>query len=435
MKKLIAVVVAFVLVYVAAAYATGYLGERGVRQQLASDSEFLAGQQIGIELTDYRRGVMSSAITTVIRYRDVLPDGELVVTVDARVTHGPLYWSGGMPRLGLSGIDGEFRLSAPEHPEFEALLARLWGDNLGSFTGHTGFTGRYTVDWQVPGFDQPVDLEAGRLSFAGAEGRLSGVVNEYRYRGEARLGSLAVEDGERGERIEVESLSTTFDLEYLNPYISVGELTLEAPRVAWHQLSGSTGELAELVMRVDTEAVEDKLDSQLAIDIARLDGVMYPVEDIYYRFAVKGVSQAGLSQWQANASGWDETASEEELVEALDALLQPGLRFTADMGASLVGGQSRLTFETDYVGFEDGRTLAQLDSYGDLLAAINIELVFRADEAIVMNTPLILLAADYIGTYLIDEGGEYVLRANLEDGRLTIADIPFPIEFLLMGLM
>ncbi|WP_111641247.1 DUF945 family protein [Marinimicrobium alkaliphilum] len=436
MKKFIGTLVVLVLVYVTAAYATGYLGEREVRQQLLSEAEFLAGQQVAISLEDYRRGITSSEVTTVIRYRDVLPEGELVLTVDARVSHGPLFWQGGAPRLGLSSIEGEFRLHAPDQPELNAVLERLWGESLGTFTGYTGFTGRYTLDWQIPGFDQSLDTDDARFSFAGAQGRLSGVANEHQYSGDVSVGAVTIEDQQgSGERIEISGLQSTFDLHYLNAYISVGEVEVDISRIAWQQLEGSTGELTDVRLRAESEAVGDKLNSQLSIDASRLEGVMLPVRDIYYRFALNNVSQAALTQWQASASQWGNDVTEAEIIEVMDALLQPGLQFSADMGAGLMDGQSRLTLNADYIGLGAGRSLSQLDSYGDLLAAVNAELVFRADDAIVMNTPLILVTADYIGTYLIDEGGEYVMRAKLQDGRLTIADIPFPIEFLLMGLM
>lgn len=434
MKKLIGLGV-IIAAYVAAAFYTGYLGEKNIRHQFALSQQQSEAQGVKLVLDRYERGIFFSQVDFTATYADMnLPFGAFTLSSQSRVQHGPLLFSGGFG-VGLFASVSSVNFTTGLE-EWNESIANLFGDSIGEIVTIGHFNNTYTSTWTVPEIDH--QSENNSVKIAGITLRVEGNYTSMDMVGSFDIGAMDITSAE-GVKITSTPITGKFDVENISEWVNITNMDMAMENMSFQSEAMAGASIAQLKIVQTQKLVNGKIDTFVSMTAA---SVKSPVEisSLYYNVTLNQLNPAAIQQWATVAKKMqaDQTdpqqlfvAYEEDMTALMDAALQKGLHFKLGMGADFMGGKATLEWVADYQPLPDGKHVNDIVDPLEYLLLVNSDLMVRVSESIVSQTPLVMMVGQYMDTYITLDGDQYVMHATLKEGVLKVGNTELPKEILL----
>ncbi len=434
MKKIIIGVAGAAVAYSAVSWYVGFAGEKQFRAQIELAKAHVENSGMSYELVSYQRGLFSSHFELKIKPLQVMPPfDKLEVLAEGTNYHGPILWHGG---LGLGLFD---ELLKPQlklgDEEAEKKLHQAVGDSLGVISMRAHFNKTYDASWDF----QPINIneDGAQFAMAASSMKFTGRLDSLDCKGTLALGAIDVTSADKSQA-HIDSLAGNLDFKMLEPGIYIGNYDLGIEQAKFTNAMGVAVNLNKLGLNLAQTVNDNALDTSVKLSLGKVSGPM-EITNGYYEVKVNKVSLDAVRSWSkayrdAMASvtvGSDPMAAQLAMMgvfgSELPKFLQKGLNLHINLGAEFMGGKPNAHWEVNYVGPVDGKTLADLTNTQEYLAL--------ADSDLLVQAPAMLLGAlpmdQYVGSYVTQEGDDYVLKASLHNGALKVGTVDIPQEQLL----
>ncbi|HEY7885838.1 MAG TPA: DUF945 family protein [Cellvibrionaceae bacterium] len=429
MKKIMALVL-LVLAYIGASFYAGVIGEQNIRQQLALSQAHTNAQGVVVELTDYQRGIFSSQFQLTARlFSNPGVVEELTINSDSEVKHGPLMFADGL-KWGLFYAKTDAGLITA-NTDTPLLLRDALGDALGQLSLHGHFNGSYTAAWNTPPLHYAEQGEA--LTIDGFAVALRGNFNALDMQGDFTLGAVNYRAAD-GAEVNMTPLNGVINMRMLAENIPLTDVSAQVD-----ELSLKFAGIAPMVVRNiqfnQSQKMRDSLvESGFQLTIAYLDSLL-ALENLYYGASLTGLSVEAVNAWtDYGNAGVYALQFDDTLRHALALTFTDQLKLSLTSGAELFGGRFTHSIDLQTRAQYQGSRVSEVDNMADLLAFLIGSSELRVSKSVVTGSILILFLAEYLDTYLIEQGDDYVFNASLEGGVLRFADVAWPLaELMTMG--
>ena len=469
-KPLVAIAAAIAIGLAIAPFAIGLMARDQLTARIAAiDSN---NDWVSASVTAYERGWFSSDVQVTFTLDPAnapqlqdLPAGAFMLQslvtelpVDIDVRHGPI--SIGDP----SGIGFAFVEARPDSndPDVAALTASLGVPYLFEFRGRS-WLGRFDFDADIPPFEHAAPL--GTFSFSGFDIEGQGTQEGVDVAG--AFDSLEMQGTLAAGAIE----SVGFDMRYRPDEdgipLSSGRLSI-ARAVASSPLMGAAPlfEIAGLSVNQNIEPSADgmTLDGIADYKLAALvtsAGTRF--EDVEFSLAATHFDRQAVADYYAAVNAAPGLTGDPDflvarLIEVTDALARRGFSLDADpIRFSMASGRLDAVISAAVDGGgADPSTLLDLRNIAVLLGVLTVDADIVVTEALARELALFatrqqlaatgqltgdeldtaaeaqsgLMLAMLVGQgFIVDDGDDYIVRARLVDGELTVNGSPLPFLF------
>lgn len=426
-KKALASIVALAALYCGAAYVSGYLGEKNIREQLELSKSQPQASELDIQLVEYRRGIFTSDVRVSTKSRKELPKGaKIEITVDNAVRHGPLLFADG-PAIGaLSAISTvQVKTGLPEE---DKKITDIFGSSIGTATSVVKYNGDYRLTWVLPSITYKND----ELQFALGESRAmaEGNTNNLSSSGDMTIGRLEMTTTEGGH-VTMSPTVAKFTTRNVESGLNLSDVDGAIAEIDVRSTSKPPLSIKGLTFNQVQTLAGASINSSFKLGVAKLSGPV-ELENAYYTMDLNGVSKeatrrlATLFQNQPTDPEQQQAFFATQLKEVAPLLLQNGLSLKLAIGASFGGGTPQAQWLIQYKAPTDGRDIFAITDPLEYLQLADSTLLVKAPATLV-PAPLI---AQFVDAYIVQAGSEYVLRASLQDGALKVGKTPIPKEML-----
>lgn len=426
-KKIVASIAAVGALYCGAAYTSGYVGEKDVRAQLELLRAQPQSSNVDIQLLDYRRGVFSSDIRLAVKSREALPNGgRIEVVMDNAVRHGPLLFAG-KPAIGAYSATSTFQLETGV-PEDDKKIAEIFADGFGTATSVVGYDSNYDLTWVLPA----IANKGGAQQFSLGETRATASGNTRDMSGAAELTIGALElTTAAGEQVTMSPTIVKFDVKNAEPGINLIDMDGAIAQLDIRNPAEPPLTMKELTFGQTQSLNGASIDTAIRFGIAKVIGAVQ-VDDVYYNIDLNGVSKDATRRMAELFKNPPADEAEQpayfaaQFKQLAPVLLKDGLSLKLAVGGKYGGGASELQWEVRYKAPADGRDVTAIADPFEYMQLADSTLLIKAPAALIPE-PLI---ANYIDTFVVREGSDFVLRATLQNGALTVGKTPIPKEML-----
>lgn len=434
MKKIIIGVAGAAIAYSGASWYMGYQGEKALRTQFELSKQQLAGTGISYEIGRYDRGIFSSSYEVLAKLDKAVPTiGPYSFKAVGQVQHGPVLWRNGFG-LGLMDYQLEPTLHF-ENNEVNQGFQKIFGGSLGEIKLRANFDKSYSGKWQF----KPINVEgdSGKFAMEASEFLMNGQLDQLSCQGSFNFGAISFtnKDNLQGK---ISPMTGEFDVRSIEPGIFIYNYDFKVAESHFTNAMGIVSTLSQLELTMNQAINENAVDSSVKFALGKFSGPV-EVSNGYYEVKLNKLSLDALRSWhkaynEAMASVMDDNDPQAAQLammgvfgSELPKFLQKGLNLHLNLGAEFMGGKPNAHWEVNYVGPVDGKTLADLTNTQEYLTL--------ADSDLLVQAPAMLLGAlpmdQYVGSYVTQEGDDYVLKASLHNGALKVGTVDIPQEQLL----
>jgi uncharacterized protein YdgA (DUF945 family) len=427
MKKILVSIAAVAIVYCGLAYLSGYFAEKISREQLALMLTQPEMARTDIKISEYRRGIFSSNFVLSMTMPDELPEiGRLEIIGDTRLRHGPLLFADGI-KIGPFSSVSTVRIKTST-PELDQKIAAIFGPSVGLITSTTYFNGGYDARWTLPALEHKAD--ATTFSIADSEltydGNYRSLDANYRF----ALGRIEV-TGVDGSKMTITPLVGSANSRNIEAGVGLVDMDMSIDQIDVQNPSKPPVMLKALGLKQKQVLNGENVDSSVTFSLAKLTGPVV-LDNFHYTMAFNGISKQALkrlSELTANApvdpaqrSAYYST----QFKELAPVLLQNGLAIKLDTGAQYLGANPQAQWLVQYKAPADGSDVRTITDPLEYLRLVDSTLLARLPSSLIPEP----LVAPYIDSHITRDGNDYVLRATLVNGDLTIGKTAVPKEVL-----
>lgn len=432
MKKILFIIVGVAVIYTAGSWFTGYQGEKRFRTQLELANQQAGTSGLAIDLRSYNRGIFTSQVDVVFKPTNPFFPKGIEFTMASSIHHGPILLGRGFG-FGLFDLTAKPMLVTPDTAMNEQIKS-FFGESIGVISMRAFFSASYESSWDFQELKQ--EGKEGTFSLAPSSIKVNGHLDSLSGEGELVFGALDVKPAAGGS-MHMSPLTGTFSVKNVEPGVNISDIHLMAEEIKGMNAEGITLALNKLAISQEQSLNNGRIDTAVKFDFDSLTGPV-EVKQGYYHIAINQVDVAAIKAW-TKALSEAPTAADPQAVQALYAslmtqtlplFLQDGLALQVSIGAEFMGGQSTALWDIKYKAPADGKTLADIADPMEYLTLVDSDLVIKSPEALLQATPV----SAYVGTYILQDAGNYVLKAGLHAGELTVGNTPVPREQILAAI-
>lgn len=429
MKKIFIAIAAIGAAYCAGAYVSGRIAEQTLREQLVQMQQQQPDVIKDARIVEYRRGIFTSDMRVIAK---ALPRsaelGEWTVTLDSHLHHGPLLFVD-HPSLGLFAADMRIRPQTG-NTEIDGNISRLFGDSIGVLTTVMSFGDTYRMRWVIPA----IESKDGDKRFSMAESVLTGTGNYRDQSGKAHMTTGRIEASSPGRTATIAPIVMDVDSKTLEAGLKLTDIDMAIAQVDIVAPPQPPLHMQQLAFRQKQTLNGANIDTSDKFSVARLDTAT-TLEKLYLNFDLNGLDRPAM---KFMATMFDNQPAQPEQVMPfmqqqymkLLTLLPKDASLRVELGAHHANGDPQAQLVLQYQPPADGRSVAALTEYVDYLQLANGSLLVKVPAAMV-PAPMV---SPYIGQYIAQDGNDYVLRANLQQGNLEVGQVTMPKEQLAANL-
>lgn len=437
MKKLLGLIL-IVGLYLAAAFYTGYQGEKNIRHQFAMAEQKSEAQGVKLVLNNYERGILFSEMDFSASYGEAAaPVGALTLNSKSRIQHGPLLFANGFG-VGLFSAESTLELTTSNEAVNQDIKA-VFGESIGELVTVGHFNNTYSGTWTLA--DIVYENDGSTLTLAESIVKVEGSYDDVDVAGSFTIGAIEFLAAD-GSKVNVAPVSANFATDNIAESVTLSNLDMMVEKIDFSDGAMVAFSIEQLKMVQQQKLVNEKIDTSISFTAAK---VQSPVEitSLRYDFALNQVDPAAVQKWTEIATKMQSSPADpqelftqysDDTAELMDLLLQEGLVFTLGLGADFMGGAARLDLSAHYQPLPDGQQFKDIVNPLDYFLMVDSDLLIKISESIVTQTPLVMMVGQYVGTYITQEGDQYVLHATLNDGKLMVGNTEVPLEMLLAFL-
>ncbi len=428
MKKLLASLPIIAAVYCGAAYLSGYFGEKIWNEQMALAQAQPQAARMNLKTIEYRRGIFSSSIVASATLPDELPGiGKPDMIVESTVRHGPLLFAKGLA-IGPFASVSTIRIKT-DQPDIDKKITDVFGPSIGRITTVAYFNQGYDLSWDLPAFEHQ-DATA-RFSMTDSSLDCEGNYLDLRSACKVALGRIEV-NSTNGAKIVVAPIAGNIISKSTEAGVALNDIDLTLDEVDVRGPDRPPVLLKGMVLKQTQTLAGGNIDSSQTWSLAKFSGP-FTLENLYYVVDLNGVNKAAMKR--LSAYGDDLPANPEAqaahfaafMKDLAPALLQDGLMFKLDIGAQYLGAHPQAQWLVQYKAPADGRDVRAINDPIDYLQLADSTLVARLPVSLIPEP----MVAPYLDSHITRDGNDYVLRATLKNGILTIGRTPIPRETLM----
>jgi uncharacterized protein YdgA (DUF945 family) len=431
MKKLLGLIV-LVAAYVGLTYYSGMVGEQYINQQVALNQTQMASINGSIALKNYQRGVFRSSFDVTMQM-DAAQFGAERATISTRaqVYHGPVIFADGV-QFGWFYARLENSLSTSE-AELNELLASILPQGVGQLQLLGEYGGSYSGTWRTDEISYSDDN--GELLIDGLDVNSQGRFDSKDAEGTFTTGAITA-------RI---APNTEITATPMHGDLSVAMIAPQVPLSNWHaqvdNLNVQVDETATVIKNItfaqQQQLVDDKVNTKVSFGAESVVGMM-PMTNLYYDMALNQVSVAAMTAWAELAPKLqdedDFATHKQELLDSLELLLDKDLTLQLGLGGEAMDGYAKATLQLHYVPPADGRSLDSISEPQEFAQLVKGNAQVVVSEELFNGTPLAMFATPYVGSYILQQGSEYVINARINKGQLWVGDNPIDLAPLFASM-
>jgi hypothetical protein len=435
MKKLAGILIAVVL-YTAASWYVGVIGEEKFRQQMAEADAVNQLNGLALNIREYDRGIFFSNINVTMDYvYGAVPEGAAFhIDSHSKVQHGPLLFLRGLG-VGLFSSASSIQVVTPDD-DINQSLTKLFGDSIGEVVTRGYFNNTYRSTWKIDPVSHD-DAESGAsIKLDGMSLSVSGRFSDRNLEAGLALGELVItENG--APLVRVSPMNGQFNVEYLTDVVSIGSGDFSIEQIDF-TVSGVPGSIEGFSIVQKQQVVNNKIDTSVQFSIARIAG---PVEitGFEYNIDMNRLDPQLVEQWMqiSNSLNTDAKGDVEAWVanneQVFYSILRQAKADNMDLAVVIRGNYLNNLVETTLAvtpnELQDG-ALFTPEGALNWLPMFNSTLRVTAPAAVVEQSMLILMVSQYMGTYIQKEGDNYLFNARVEDSRVFVGAEEIPQEVL-----
>lgn len=437
MKKLTGLVIVIAL-YVATSWYFGVKGEEAFRQQLAEAEAAYQLNGVAIKIREYDRGIFSSRINATLDYLYGGDDLAFHIESLSQVQHGPVLFRGGFG-VGLFSSVSDLKVITADD-EINQTLTRLFGESIGEVITRGYFGNRYRSTWKVDPVDHQ-DADSGvTIKLDGLSLSVQGAYNNRNLEGGIALGEFTLQgDGET--LIQVSPLNGQFNMEYISDVVAISSGDTSLARIDLN-ISGVPLTLEGISVVQKQQLNNNKINTHVQFTMDKISG---PVEisDFEYLIDLENLDPKAVESWMQisdsiNRHGEEDPAAwVEDSIPALSAFLAQthadNTRLDLVMRAHYGGHPVEASMQITPNELLESQLFTPAGAI-NWLPLINTDMRIVAAAPVVEQSILVLMASQYVGTYVQKEGDNYIVHARLEEGRVFIGSQEIPAELVAMAL-
>lgn len=406
---------------------TGYVAANIAREQVERLQAQPQTARMNMKIVEYRRGVFSSDVVTSFTLPDELPEiGQPQFIMENKLRHGPLLFANGIS-AGWFSSTSTIRVKT-NAPEFDQKIVEIFGPSIGKLTTLGYFNNTYDVRWNLPA----IEYKAAAATFSLADSNMDCEGGYKDLSGNCRFTLGRIEaTGVDGSKLTIAPLVGSANSRNVEEGVDLVDMDMNIAGIDVQSTAKPPVSIKGISIRQTQKLVGPNIDSSVKFSLASLSGPVQ-VDNFHYDMDFNGVSKQAIKRLTAMSAempidpAQQNTYLATQMKEILPLLLQDSLVIKLDTGAQYLGAHPQAQWLVQYKAPADGRDVRTITDPIDYLQLADSTLLARLPVSLIPEP----LVAPYIDSHITRDGNDYVLRATLKNGILTIGKTQIPRETL-----
>ncbi|WP_339897595.1 DUF945 family protein [uncultured Gilvimarinus sp.] len=422
MKKFLGLIL-LVLAYVGLSYYSGMVGEQYINDQVELSRAQASNANVTLDVTQYERGIFQSNFDFSAKANtEQFAIDSVTIDAKAQVFHGPIIFADGI-KFGWFYARTDNTITTSD-TELNTLLGGVLPQGLGRLNLLGEYGGSYDANWRTEVIEF-ID-EDGQVHVDGVDVHSEGRFDSLDSQSTIIIGAINASHSD-GTEIGVTPIHANVDMEFIAPQVPLSSGKLQFDALTLKSPEGMTTAIRNIEVMQRQRLENEKVDTKVRMSAEQVEGMM-PMSNLYYELELNQVTQEAMATWAELSpklqSEEDYATYEQEIRSALTQLLHKDLVILMSSGGEAMNGYVNTKMDLHYVPPGNGRSLASVTEVEDYLRLVKGSGQVVISKEIMTGTPLIMLLAPYMDTYIVQQGDEYVLNARLNDGKLWLGDTP-----------
>lgn len=422
MKKFLGLIL-LVLAYVGLSYYSGMVGEQYINDQVELSRAQAGNANVTLDVARYERGIFQSNFDFSAKANtEQFAIDSVTIDAKAQVFHGPIIFADGI-KFGWFYARTDNTITTSD-TELNTLLGDVLPQGLGRLNLLGEYGGSYDANWRTEVIEF-ID-EEGQVHVDGVDVHSEGRFDSLDSQSTIIIGAINASHSD-GTEIGVTPIHANVDMEFIAPQVPLSSGKLQFDALTLKSPEGMTTAIRNIEVMQRQRLENEKVDTKVRMSAEQVEGMM-PMSNLYYELELNQVTQEAMATWAELSpklqSEEDYATYEQEIRSALTQLLHKDLVILMSSGGEAMNGYVNTKMDLHYVPPGNGRSLASVTEVEDYLRLVKGSGQVVISKEIMTGTPLIMLLAPYMDTYIVQQGDEYVLNARLNDGKLWLGDTP-----------
>ncbi len=435
-KRLLAIPLIAGAAWVGASYFAGAQSE-SVYDELLTQIEVF--KPFTFEKESFNKGLTHSTATSVVRESNN-PDAPVFVRLNHDINHAALRFDDNGTQIGTVTIKTTVA-DESNHPQFQQLRQYFTGDNLIEITSTAGIGGAIDSVIKVGAIEFERASDGSR--FTSEQSTLELKTDGARTVAEGAIGQLTISDSSGMSFIATPS-TLTADVTTLESWVydyeslwSFDTLTLTTPElpaptavndVKFGTAATPDGDITDLsgFLSFDSVSMGDDIPVEtLPVTSGRLD------------VGIKNLNVAATKRYREAMNQIAVSAEDSKtLFDNIKGLMTRNLEVLYELQLSNSGGNADADYRLHVVGDSSNSGHDTIITARDLLNALEMDLMIKANKAALALTPALPLLDSLQAQRVLIDDGEYVIaKATLRDLTATLNADEFPLDQMLGGML
>ena len=441
----------FSIVFLATAYISGVyvisLQSEAMIKQEFSKQQKIANINHGMTVSDidYERGLFTSDASFTLTIEQ---DSDKFISIENRISiqHGPVMITSQGLKLALFNADSSFIgnnfsiITAINDmtEEVQVKLVDYFSNDFAISALTVGFTGSANYMFSIAALK--IEQQQTQFNFDGIVVSGEGNFTQRHHAGTLQLGALTYSNGDSS--FDLQASSGAFDIIPTDDFLSNNTVSINFPQLAIKS-NGNTffakDAGIDFIQSYDDDNRISFKESFYINDIESSSPV--PVSAIHYDIEISNIDSKAFELWSQLAPDFQSALQadgqldfESETVIAatrsiLTSLLKKDLALNQKLKLKIMDGDASIEVDVKFVGIANNVHAMDIKNPIELLSAVDIDLIIKSDEAVVMQTPIAAMVGMYIDQGFINKDGQkLVVDIGIRNGEMTINNKPFPLK-------
>ncbi len=432
--------------YISSVYVISLQSEAMIKAEFSNQQKIAnSNQSMTVSDIDYQRGLFTSDASFILTIEQ---DSDNVISVENKIAiqHGPVMITRQGLELALFNADSRLISNnistiTASNGMTEVVKLKLMDYFSGDFAISAltmGFTGRanYMLNIAPLKIEQPDN----QFNFGGIVASGEGSFIQRHYAGSWQLGALNYSNSESS--FDLQASAGEFDITNRDNFLNNNTVNIKFPQLAIN-FSGHTfiakDAGIDVIQSYDDDNRISLKESFYINDIESSSPV--PISAIGYAIEINNVDSKVFELWAQLAPEFQSAMQtdgqfdfESETVKAatrsiLTSLLKKDLALNQELNLKVMDGDVSIEADVKFVGITDNIHPMDVKNPIDFLSAVDIDLILKSDNAVVMKTPVAGMVGMYIDQGFINKDGQnLVVDINIHNADMTINNKPFPLK-------
>ena len=444
-KKILSIAI-LAVAYVSSVYIISLQSEAMIKQEF-SNQQRIANINHGLTVSDidYQRGLFSSEASFNLTIEQS-PNNVISVTNKIAIQHGPVMMTRQGLKLALFNADSSF--TSDNFSSITAVngitevmkrkLIDYFSNDFATSALSVSFTGRASYIFTIAPLK--IEQQTTQFNFDGLVVSGAGSFTQQHYAGSLQLGTLNYSNSDSS--FDLQASSGDFDITNTDDFLNNNTVNIKFPQLSIKS-NGNTFMAKDagidFIQSYDDDNRISLKESFYINDIESSSPV--PISAISYDVEVNNIDSKAFELWaqlapefqsamQADGQlDFDSETVKDATRSILTSLLKKDLAINQKINLNIMNGDASIEADVKFVGIANNVHPMDVANPIDFLSAVDIDLILKSDETIVMKTPVAAMVGMYIDQGFINKDGQkLIVDIDIRNGEMTINNKPYPLK-------